>query len=422
MEMKKYKLGEIADYVGSGMTPLRSNELYWKSNDIPWLKTEQLGEYKIFDTKEYISNLALKECNLKVYPKNTLSIAMYGEGKTRGNVSILAKEMTTNQACCNLIVNKTIADYKFVFYYLKNSYNVLRSLSSGIRKNLNSEDIKNFEISLPPLESQQKIAAVLSTLDDKIALNRRMNAKLEQMAKRLYDHWFVQFDFPNAAGKPYKSSGGKMDYNEVLKREIPVGWEVTSLKECINHINTGLNPRDNFVLGNGNIKYVTVKNLTESGMIDFSNCDLIDEEARSMVHNRSDIKTGDILFASICPLGRCYLINEEPKDWDINESVFTIRPNYKNMSSQFLYNILRDEYYVRKMTQKATGSIFKGIRVDDLEKMEIVLPSKEIIDSFTVKITPLLNQQAKLQRESMKLSEMRDKLLPLLMNGQAEVK
>lgn len=212
------------------------------------------------------------------------------------------------------------------------------------------------------------VAKILSSLDDKIALNRRMNAKLEQMAKQLYDHWFVQFDFPNADGKPYKASGGKMEYNEVLKREIPAGWEVTSLKECINHINTGLNPRDNFVLGNGNIKYVTVKKLTESGMIDFSNCDLIDEEARSMVHNRSDIKIGDILFASICPLGRCYLINEETKDWDINESVFTIRPKYKNMSSQFLYSILRDEYYVRKMTQKATESIFKGIRVDDLGK------------------------------------------------------
>ena len=212
------------------------------------------------------------------------------------------------------------------------------------------------------------VAKILSSLDDKIALNSRMNAKLEQMAKQLYDHWFVQFDFPNADGKPYKASSGKVEYNEVLKREIPAGWEVTSLKDCINHINTGLNPRDNFVLGNGNIKYVTVKNLTESGMIDFSNCDLIDEEARSMVHNRSDIKIGDILFASICSLGRCYLINEETKDWDINESVFTIRPKYKNMSSQFLYSILRDEYYVRKMTQKATERIFKGIRVDDLGK------------------------------------------------------
>lgn len=312
----------------------------------------------------------------------------------------------------------------FLYYYLQSPFakkTIESYLNGAVQKFLGLECLRTFPV--PEYsDDMKKIAAVLSALDDKIALNRRMNAKLEQMAKRLYDYWFVQFDFPNADGKPYKSTGGKMVWNEELKREIPEGWEVTPLKECINHINTGLNPRDNFVLGNGNIKYITVKNLTESGMIDFSNCDLIDEEARSMVHNRSDIKIGDILFASICPLGRCYLINEEPKDWDINESVFTIRSNYKNMSSQFLYNILRDEYYVRKMTQKATGSIFKGIRVDDLGKMEIVLPSKEIIDSFTAKITPLLNQQAKLQQESMKLSEMRDKLLPLLMNGQVEVK
>ena len=311
---------------------------------------------------------------------------------------------------------------KYIYYLLK-SKDFAKLCDSSVVPSLN----RNFVYPMKTLfesniKTQQKIAAVLSSLDDKIALNRRINAKLEAMAKRLYDYWFVQFDFPTEDGKPYKSSGGKMVYNATLKRDIPAGWEVTPLKKCINHINTGLNPRDNFVLGNGKIKYVTVKNLTESGVIDFSNCDLIDEEARAMVHNRSDIKIGDILFASICPLGRCYLINEEPKDWDINESVFTIRPNYKNMSSQFLYSILRDEYYVKKMTQKATGSIFKGIRVDDLEKTEIILPSKEIVDLFTTKITPILNQQAKLQQESTKLSEMRDKLLPLLMNGQIEVK
>lgn len=165
---------------------------------------------------------------------------------------------------------------------------------------------------------------------------------LEQMAKCLYDYWFVQFDFPNENGKPYKSSGGKMVYNAELKIEIPAGWKVTSLKDCISHINTGLNPRDNFKLGNGTIKYITVKNLTENGNIDFSNCDIIDENARELVHNRSEISIGDILFASICPLGRCCLIRTEPKTWDINESVFSIRPNSEKITSQFLYCILKD--------------------------------------------------------------------------------
>lgn len=421
-KLRKYKLGEICDL---NLSSLKSSD---KIDKILYLDTSSITENKIAGLQSFSIANAPSRAQRKV-KKNTIIFSTVRPNQN--HFGILRNPQT------NLIVSSGFTtldirnpeefDAEYVYLkltqpYVVNHLQTLAQNSVSAYPSINPDDIGNLSFIFPPLHIQQKIAAVLSSLDDKIALNNRINAKLEQMAKRLYDYWFVQFDFPNADGKPYKSNGGKMVWNEELKREIPEGWEVTPLKECINHINTGLNPRDNFVLGNGNIKYITVKNLTESGMIDFSNCDLIDEEARSMVHNRSDIKIGDILFASICPLGRCYLINEEPKDWDINESVFTIRPNYKNMSSQFLYNILRDEYYVRKMTQKATGSIFKGIRVDDLGKMEIVLPSKEIIDSFTAKITPLLNQQAKLQQESMKLSEMRDKLLPLLMNGQVEVK
>lgn len=421
MEMKRYKLGEIASFIGSGMTPLRSNENYWNSKDYPWLKTEQLGEYQIFDTNEYISKVALEETNLKLFPKNTLSVAMYGEGKTRGNVSILAEQMTTNQACCNIIVDNKFANYKFVYYWLKNSYYKLRSLSSGIRNNLNSEDIKKFEINLPSLPTQQKIAAILSSLDDKIALNKKINAKLEAMAKRLYDYWFVQFDFPNEEGKPYKTSGGKMVWNEVLKRKIPEWWEVVEMSSVIKQINTGLNPRDNFILGNGIIKYVTVKNLTEEGHIDFSNCDLVNSEAQKIIHERSQIQKGDILFASICPLGRCYLIQDSPEDWDINESVFSIRPNIDKITSEFLYTLLREAYYVKKMTQKATGSIFKGIRINDIEKIEIVLPPKEVINAFSKKTLSIFNYQLTIQKEIQKLTELRDRLLPLLMNGQVEL-
>lgn len=440
--MEKRKLIEMGTLSRgrSQHRPRNDSKLY--GGKYPFIQTGDVKNSNLYIEKysQTYNDFGLNQS--KLWPENTLCITIAANIADTG---ILSFPACFPDSIIGFTATKGKTDVRYVKYCFDLLQKSIQNMSKGsTQDNLSMEKLEQLEFNCPSFEKQQKIAAVLSSLDDKIALNNRINAKLEQMAKRLYDHWFVQFDFPVSCHselvseshsdemlnqvqhderiKPYKSTGGKMVWNEELKREIPAGWEVTPLKECINHINTGLNPRDNFVLGNGNIKYITVKNLTESGMIDFSNCDLIDEEARSMVHNRSDIKIGDILFASICPLGRCYLINEEPKDWDINESVFTIRPNYKNMSSQFLYNILRDEYYVRKMTQKATGSIFKGIRVDDLGKMEIVLPSKEIIDSFTAKITPLLNQQAKLQQESMKLSEMRDKLLPLLMNGQVEVR
>ena len=217
---------DLSVSVTSGITPLRSNPVFWTNGTIPWLKTEQLGTRYIFETNEKISDTALRETSIKLNPSNTLSIAMYGEGKTRGTVSILKSAMTTNQACCNVVLDNNLADVDYVYYFLKTQYQQLRIISSGIRKNLNSNDIKDFEIRIPEdIKAQKRIAAVLSSLDAKIELNNRINAELGAMAKTLYDYWFVQFDFPDENGQPYKSSGGKMAYNKILKQKIPEGWE-----------------------------------------------------------------------------------------------------------------------------------------------------------------------------------------------------
>ncbi len=154
---RNIKLKNISTLIGSGVTPLRSNEHFWNDGIIPWLKTEQLGEFEIYETSEKISQRAIDETSIKIFPVNTISIAMYGEGRTRGNVSILKREMTTNQACCNVVIDPKKADYKYVYYFLKTQYNQLRNLSSGVRKNLNSNDIKEFEIRLPDsLITQEK--------------------------------------------------------------------------------------------------------------------------------------------------------------------------------------------------------------------------------------------------------------------------
>jgi type I restriction enzyme, S subunit len=231
---------KIAKRVSSGITPLRSNAAFWSNGTIPWLKTEQLGEKYIYETTEKITEEALKKTSIKVYPPNTLSIAMYGEGKTRGNLSIIKTEMATNQACCNIELNEKVADYEYVYYFLKTQYKQLRNLSSGVRKNLNSNDIKNFNIRLPEnLVEQKKIARIMSALDEKISINKQINIKLDALAKTLYDFWFVQFDFPDANGKPYKTNGGKMIWSEELKREIPDGWVVKKLSDWIERDKSG---------------------------------------------------------------------------------------------------------------------------------------------------------------------------------------
>lgn len=237
----------------------------------------------------------------------------------------------------------------------------------------------------------------------------------------LYDYWFVQFDFPDEDGKPYRASGGKMVWNERLKREIPDGWAVLTLSDLVQHINTGLNPRQNFKLGNGSIRYVTVKNLGKDGSIDYSSCDVIDKAARAKVHARSDISTGDVLFASIAPLGRCHVIMEEPQDWDINESVFSIRPSSLS-TPEYLYGFLTSEHFVHGATNQSTGSIFKGIRINDLLDTDVILPDRRTLEGYSIKARMILNAQHATSKESIVLQELRDWLHPMLMSGQASVK
>lgn len=212
-----------------------------------------------------------------------------------------------------------------------------------------------------------------------------------------------------------------MVWNEQLKRNIPLGWACSKMEEAIEGIRTGLNPRDNFKLGGGNIKYITVKNLRSDGVLDYSGCDTIDETARQIVHRRSDVCIGDILFASIAPLGRCYLVQEAPKDWDINESVFSIRCNNASITSEYLYMHLQSEAFIKESTACSTGSIFKGIRINSLMDSKIISPPLQVIEQFNKEVHPLFSLQNRLNKETQRLIKLRDWLLPMLMNGQATV-
>ena len=321
--------------------------------------------------------------------------------------------------CDEKRLNKLFAYYLFM---TKSVREQLERSSSGTKvKHTSPEKIYDVEVEIPDVISQQKIANLLWAIDEKIANNNAINDNLEQQAKLLYDYWFTQFDFPDENGKPYRSSGGKMVWNEQLKMEIPFSWICSKMENAIEAVRTGLNPRNNFQLGNGNIQYITVKNLCLNGSLDFSGCDTIDEQARQIVHRRSDIQRDDILFASIAPLGRCYLIQENPTNWDINESVFSIRYNSSVLTAEYLYMNLQSETFVKRATACSTGSIFKGIRINSLMDSEIILPPLSVTKEFSKEIKPLFALQKELDRETHTLIQLRDWLLPMLMNGQATI-
>lgn len=298
---------------------------------------------------------------------------------------------------------------------------LLGNSSGSIMPSLNEGMLGRLPLRFPQLKDQQEIAAALSALDAKIDLNNRINAELEALAKTIYDYWFVQFDFPDAKGRPFKSSGGKMVWNETLKREIPAGWEDRSLGGVISRSGTGLNPRDNFELGRGNNYYVTIKNVSDGRIVLDDKCDRIDDEALAIIDRRSQLQPGDVLFTSIEPVGVTYLIHEKPGNWNINESVFTIRPNTKMITSEFLLLLLSSQQMKAFTKNSSAGSIHKGIRHGVLKSFNLAYGGKSLIDQFSVILKPILRKKHVLDLEDRELTQLRDWLLPLLMNGQVKV-
>lgn len=360
------------------------------------------GDILITRTSETIDELAMSCVAVKDYPRATYSgFTKRLRPKTAG-----------------------IAYHKYLAFYLRSQLfrkAVTNNAFMTLRASFNEVIFSFLNLYLPEYKEQVKIGDMLYSMEQKIQLNKRICAELEAMAKTLYNYWFTQFDFPDANGKPYRSSGGELVWNDQLKRKIPKGWDVRPLSHVISSINTGLNPRDNFILGNGDIQYLTVKNLTTSGTIDFSGCDTVDEQAREIIHKRSDVSVGDILFASIAPLGRCYLIQNPPEKWDINESVFSIRRNAFRVTSEFLYMYFMSDTFIKAATSSSTGSIFKGIRINTLLDIAAVIPPKDIVTAFTTQVKTLLALKEQKGTENRELTKLRDWLLPVLMNGQATV-
>ena len=263
------------------------------------------------------------------------------------------------------------------------------------------------------------IVASLASIDEKIKVNRQINDNLEAMAKQLYDYWFVQFDFPDENGRPYKSSGGAMVWNEKLKCEIPQGWSDCVLGDYIGRITNGLNPRKNFVLGSGNNYYVTIRSLVGT-TIDWNNCDRCDDEALSKINSRSQLQIGDIIFSAIGTIGRTYYILEEPTNWNISETSFTLRAK-ENVPNDFFYGMLRSNEIQIKADKAAMGSTLRCLVMNSLCSLQYIKIPSYMMKLFAAKVSPLYRQIHRNNKEIAELTKLRNELLPLLMNGQASV-
>lgn len=402
-EFQKYKLGEVADIFAGGDKPKIFSEF----------KTEKLN-VPVFANGE--TNKGLRGYT-NIAKVTEPAVTVSGRG-TIGYAVLRKKPFVPIVRLLTLLPKENKVDIFFLYYYLT----LYRQKGIGSSQpQLIVPELANRPIYVPLANTQKQIAKVLSDLDAKIEVNNKINQELEALAKTIYDYWFVQFDFPDQNGKPYKSSGGKMVYNEELKREIPEGWEGCKLGDVIEGTRTGLNPRQNFVLGEGDNYYVTIKNIKQGRVVLDDKCDKISDKSLEIINKRSDLKVGDILYTSIEPVGTTYLLRSEPENWNINESVFTVRPDYEKVSSEFLYMFLSGDYIKAYTKNVSAGSIHKGVRHSTLKDCKFILPIKRIVDDFTKKVSPILDKLEVIQKENQKLADLRDWLLPMLMNGQVTV-
>ena len=376
----KYKLNELCEITSSKR--IFANEYtssgipFYRGLEITQLSNGNIISNELFISKEKYKSIQYKygvpqEDDLFITAVGTIGSVYMSDGRSfyfkDGNVIWLR----------NYNVQKI--NPAFLRYYLKSDYikkQIDNRLIGAVQKALTIDTLSDLYLDIPKTDEQLRITNILGSLDKKIEINQKKIAELEELAKLINDYWFVQFDFPDENGKPYKSSGGKMLYNERIKRDIPFGWKVYKLKDCLESINTGLNPRDNFVLNDGANYYITVKNITETGAIDFKGCDRISNTTMDIINNRSKLEKDDILYASISPLGRVYFVNEKPSNWEINESVFALKCKKDIITPAYLYMFLKDTSTTRTFELAATGSIFKGIRIAVLNDASIIVPDE----------------------------------------------
>ena len=329
--------------------------------------------------------------------------------------------------CIRARVTSAEFDKLFCAYFTKTAtFKSQISSSSGTNiNNLNQDILGHVKVPVFKRTEQKKIAAVLSALDAKIDCNNRINAELEAMAKTLYDYWFVQFDFPfdfasgkpAQNGKPYKSSGGKMVYNPALKREIPAGWKAGTLDD-LGQIVGGSTPStknpDNFTTDG--TPWITPNDLSDNQgnkFITRGAQDVSDDGLKGA--SLKKYPAGTVLLSSRAPIGYMAIARYE---LTTNQGFKSFIPT-NGYTTAFIYYTVKNS--LNAIIQYASGSTFKEISATVLKTVKISLPDSNVVGQFSNSVEPIFKRQDLLEQENQHLTQLRDWLLPMLMNGQVTV-
>ncbi len=394
------KIREIGDVI-TGKTPMTSKPEYFDGDIMFITPSDIVNGYRIDASVRHISESGYK--SIQTNTLSGISVLIGCIGSDMGNVALVQERCATNQQI-NAITNFCENVNPFYVYYLLRMKKKYFQKMAGVTTTpiLPKTVLEDIDILLPAKSNQDRVASLLCSIDEKIVLNMKVCSQLEAMAKTLYDYWFVQFDFPDKNGRPYRTFGGEMVWNAQLKREIPKGWDVTAIGKIADNFDSQRVPLSQNQRANiqGTIPYYGA-----TGIMDYINDYIFDGQYVLIAED------GSVMDDSGHPIVQMIW----DKTW-VNNHAHVLQ-GHDDYSNEILYFILKGIPVVKIMT----GSIQKKINQNNLNNYIIPSIPQKILCQFHLLVKDVFEKMHQLELENKELTELRDWLLPMLMNGQASV-
>ena len=416
MELKKYKIGDLVQVtrgasLGGEFYATQGNYVRLTCGNFDYRNNcfkENQSKDNIYYTGGFKEEFLLEKGDI-ITPLTEQAIGLLG---STARIPESGKYIQS-QDIAKIDCNESLLDKDFAFYLISSAC-VKQQLSAAAQqtkiRHTSPDKIKECTVWIPSLDIQKRIGRILTDIDNKIAINRQINDNLEAMAKQLYDYWFVQFDFPNKEGKPYKSSGGAMVWNEKLKREIPKGWYCGTLLDIAEYTN-GLACQKYRPTDDNKLPVIKIKEMHDGLSVDT-------EWVKADIPDDVKVFDGDVLFSWSASL--------EVMLWaygtgGLNQHIFKVTSKNGYPRSFYFYQLVHYIGVFKQMAE-ARKTTMGHITQDHLRQSTIVLPPDvDIANKLEEKLCPIFDAIVKNSQEIMTLTKQRDELLPLLMNGQASV-
>ena len=390
------KLGDIA-VISSGGTPSRNNPSYW-NGDIPWITTTRIDFNTIFYSDEFITQLGLHNSSAKLYDENTLLMAMYGQGKTRGKIAILGIKAAINQACASIRINQNHHN-KYVFYYLLSKYEAIRILSNtGNQENLNGNLIKDINLLVPPLPEQKAIARVLSDVDELIRECDTLLAKKRDIKQGTMQQLLTgKQRLPGFSGK----------------------WEVHNITKCCQEIFLGLTAKVDYVKYGG-VPLIRATDIS-SGKLSFQNALFISKQQHKQLTKYRKAKYGDVLVSKSGSLGVCALVETE-KEFSIYESIIVLQPVFKRLNSNFLLCLMTFQETQKSLLSGTVGSTVGHLNLNLFKQLDITLPTISEQKAIAQILSDMDAEIEALEKKRDKYKAIKQGMMQELLTGKTRIK